>query len=117
MTTAPQSELDLRWFFPLFIGGLLTISCLLSLIGGWHALARKYRATTSSSGKLFSFASLGLGRGFGPRSRGTDRQGRFFPAGEAEAMDLANHRVTRDSPRQLGSDPACAEAIEPEFLQ
>jgi hypothetical protein len=69
MTTAPQSDLDLRLFFPmLFIGGWLAICCLLSLIGGWHALARKYRSTTRSSGELFGFASLGLGRGFGPVS-------------------------------------------------
>jgi len=68
MTTALQSDLDLRWFFPLFIGGWLAISCFLSLIGGWHSLARKYRSTASSSGKLYSFASLGLGRGFGPVS-------------------------------------------------
>jgi hypothetical protein len=68
MTTAQQPDLDLRWFFPLFMGGWLAISCLLSLIGGWHALAQKYRSTVSSSGKLFSFEALGLGRGFGPVS-------------------------------------------------
>jgi hypothetical protein len=65
MTTTPQSDLDLRWFFPLFIGGWLAVSCLLSLIGGWHALAGKYRSATSSAGKLFSFASMGLRRGLG----------------------------------------------------
>jgi len=68
MTAALQSELDLRWFLPLFIGGWLGISCLLSLLGGWHALAKKYRCTTSSSGKLFSFASVGLGLGAFPVS-------------------------------------------------
>ena len=68
MTATPQQELDLRWFFPLFIGGWLAISCFLSVIGGWHALAKRYRSTMSTSGKLFSFASMGLGRGFFPVS-------------------------------------------------
>jgi hypothetical protein len=68
MTTSPQSELDLRWFFPLFISGWLAICCFLSLIGGWHSLTKKYRSTTNSSGKLFSFASMGLGRSFDPVS-------------------------------------------------
>jgi len=68
MSPTHQPELDLRWFFPLFIGGWLAISCLLSLIGGWHALAKRYRSAASDSGTLFSFASMGLGRGFGPVS-------------------------------------------------
>jgi hypothetical protein len=68
MTATPQQELDLRWFFPLFIGGWLTICCFISLIGGWHALAKRYRSTSRTSGTLFSFASMGLGRGFFPVS-------------------------------------------------
>jgi hypothetical protein len=68
MTATPQQELDLRWFFPLFIGGWLAICCFLSFIGGWHTLAKRYRSTMSISGKLFSFASMGLGHGFFPVS-------------------------------------------------
>jgi hypothetical protein len=68
MIATAQHELDLRWFFPLFIGGWLAISCFLSLIGGWHALAKRYRSTSSVSGRLFPFASMGLGRGFFPVS-------------------------------------------------
>lgn len=68
MTATPQQEFDLRWFFTLFIGGWLAICCFLSFIGGWHALAKRYRSTISTSGKLFSFASMGLGRGFFPVS-------------------------------------------------
>ena len=68
MTTTPHQELDFRWFFPLFIGGWLAISCFLSLLGGWHALAKRYRTTISTSGKLFPFASMGLGRGLFPVS-------------------------------------------------
>jgi hypothetical protein len=67
-TATAQQELDLRWFFPLFIGGWLAISCFLSLIGGWHALAKRYRSTMSASGRLLSFASMELGRGFFPVS-------------------------------------------------
>ena len=68
MTTPPQQELDLRWFFPLFIGAWLGISCFLSIIGGWYALAKRYRSTTRNSGKPFYFASMGLGRGLSPVS-------------------------------------------------
>jgi hypothetical protein len=68
MTATPQQELDLRWFLPLFIGGWLTICCFISLIGGWHALAKRYRNASSTSGKLFSFASMGLGSGSFPVS-------------------------------------------------
>ena len=81
MTTPPQPDLDMRWFFPLFIGGWLVMLCLLSFLGGWHALAGKYRSTARSSGKLFSFASLGLGRGFGPVSYGHCLFVRFDSAG------------------------------------
>ena len=71
MTATPQQELDLRWFVPVFACGWLGICCLLSVIGGWHALATRYRSTLSSSGKLFPFASMGLGRGFSPVSYGS----------------------------------------------
>jgi len=83
MTTTPPSDVDLRWFFALFVGGWLAICCLLSVIGGWHPLAKKYRSTTSSSGKLFAFASLGLGRGFGPVSYRSCLFVRFDSAGIA----------------------------------
>lgn len=63
-----QQLLDLRWFVPVFIAGWLAICCLLSLIGGWHALAKRYRNSLSPPGKLFSFASLGLGAGLVPVS-------------------------------------------------
>jgi hypothetical protein len=33
---------DRRWFPPLVIGSWLAVSCGLSLLGGWHALAKKY---------------------------------------------------------------------------
>ena len=71
MIAAPQQDLDLRWFLPLFIGGWLAVSCFLSLVGGWHALAKRYRCTTSAPGKLYSFASMGLGRGLFPVSYGS----------------------------------------------
>jgi len=68
MTAGPQHDLDLRWFLHLFITGWLAICCFLSFVGGWHALAKKYRSTARGSGELFSFASMGLGSGLFPVS-------------------------------------------------
>jgi hypothetical protein len=56
----------MRWFIPLFIGGWLAMSCLLSLLGGWYRLARRFRGKVRGSGKLYPFASIGVGQGFGP---------------------------------------------------
>jgi hypothetical protein len=67
MNTSPP-ELDLRWFVPLFIGGWCVILGLLSFLGGWRALAKKYRSTEKKSGKLFRFASAGFGQGIFPVS-------------------------------------------------
>ena len=68
MTSSAQDALDPRWFLPFFVAMWCGISGLLSWIGGWHALARKYKSRKESSGKRFSFVSMGLGRGFGPVS-------------------------------------------------
>lgn len=63
MTATTQQHHDPRWSFLIFIGLLLVFSCVQSLVGGWNALARKYRSTARTSGKLFPFASMGMGRG------------------------------------------------------
>jgi hypothetical protein len=69
--TTTQQGLDLRWLFPLFIGGWLVICWFLSVRGGWHPLSKRYRNSMAGSGKLFPFASMALGRGFSPvRYRG-----------------------------------------------
>jgi hypothetical protein len=65
---ASQPEFDLRWFVPLFIGGWCGIFCLLSFLGGWHSLAKKYQNREKTSGKSFQFVSGGVGRGFFPVS-------------------------------------------------
>jgi hypothetical protein len=67
--TSPLQEIDVRWFLLLFAGAWLAISCFLSFVGGWQALAKRYRATSrTSSGKLFPFASMGVGYGLLPSS-------------------------------------------------
>ena len=47
------------------IGFWLAISCFFSFASGWHALAKRYRCTTTSSGRLHRFVSMGLGQGWG----------------------------------------------------
>ena len=68
MPSTPQPELDLRWFFPLFIGGWLLILFLLSVLGGWHALSKRYKSSSNFSGKLFRFVSGSLGNKIFPVS-------------------------------------------------
>jgi len=64
MIATSQSGWDFRWFIPLFIAGWLAISYFLSLIGGWHTLARKHRGITKIAGAPFYFSSMVLGSGF-----------------------------------------------------
>ena len=46
------------------------LSCLISLIGGWHALARRYRARGPLEGTTFWFVSMLLGQGIRTASYG-----------------------------------------------
>jgi hypothetical protein len=55
-------------FVALFICFWLVMGCLLSLLGGWHSLAKAYRNNAKSSGKSFSFAKMLLGTGSMPMS-------------------------------------------------
>jgi hypothetical protein len=71
MNAPIQSGLELRWFLPLFVLGWCGIIAFLSLIGGWHALSKRYRAVQPVQGRLFAFASMGLGRSFFPVSYGS----------------------------------------------
>jgi hypothetical protein len=59
-----------QWFFPLFAIFWLGIACLLSLLGGWHSLASRYRAEESEgeAGERFRFVSGSLGARFLPVS-------------------------------------------------
>jgi hypothetical protein len=44
----------------IFIAGWVSILNIISFIGGWHELARVYRASGSFSGKRFYFQSAGM---------------------------------------------------------
>jgi len=66
-----SNELDLRWFFPLFIGGWCAIGALLSYVGGWHELSKNYRRESAVEGRLFPFASMSVGPKLFPVSYGS----------------------------------------------
>lgn len=71
MQPTTNAELDLRWFIPLFIGGWFAILAFLSFIGGWHRLSQRYPGTHVPDGRLFAFASMGLGPSYFPVSYGS----------------------------------------------
>jgi hypothetical protein len=50
-------------FAALFVGLWLLAGCLLSLVGGWHALAKLYRSDAENSGKRFPGATMVVGPG------------------------------------------------------
>ena len=53
-------------FILLFSVAWLGTCALLSLMGGWHRLAAKYRSTSEIDGEKYRFASMSLGTGFFP---------------------------------------------------
>ena len=55
-------NIDSLWFGLFFIAMWVGISTLLSRIGGWSTLARRYRATEPSAGKRFNFVSGSMGQ-------------------------------------------------------
>jgi len=63
-------ELEPKWFFSAFIGFCLLISALLSLMGGWHELALRFRSDNPVDGERFRFRSGSLGHGLFPVSYG-----------------------------------------------
>jgi hypothetical protein len=83
MPIPPPAGLNLRWFLLMFVGAWLAISGIISFAGGWHALARKFRGGVSGSGTMFSFASMGMGRGRFPVSYRNCLFVRFDSAGLA----------------------------------
>jgi hypothetical protein len=56
-----QPDLAFLIAFPLFAAWLSFICYMLARIGGWAALARKYRATSKPEGKRFDFQSGKIG--------------------------------------------------------
>ena len=63
-------DLDARWFGPAFIAFWLAITAFLSVIGGWHALSRRFRSDDDIDGERFRFRSAGIGRGAFPVNYG-----------------------------------------------
>src|SRR5439155_1038427 len=60
---ARATDLDPRWFGPAFVAFWLAITALLSVIGGWHALARRFRSDDDIDGERFRFRAAGIGWG------------------------------------------------------
>jgi hypothetical protein len=81
MPPQPQPEMGFFWFILLFIGLWLAVCCLLSVLGGWHALAKKYRSGTCDPDKLLSRASMELKCGLFPVNYGNCIYLRFDSAG------------------------------------
>jgi hypothetical protein len=62
--------LEPEWFFPLFVLMWLVISATLSLIGGWHKLAERFKSTEPVDGDRYRFRSGEIGWGPLPVSYG-----------------------------------------------
>ena len=50
-----------QWFFPMFALMWVSISALLSMLGGWTSLAGEFRATQRTDGQRFRFVSGSMG--------------------------------------------------------
>jgi hypothetical protein len=66
MDTSPHISGVIGWFLLLFIVAWLGTCALLSLMGGWHRLAKKFRATSEIDGEKYRFVSMSLGTGLFP---------------------------------------------------
>lgn len=64
----PASDLSsvIGWFLLLFTLAWIGTCAMISLAGGWHRLAGKYRARTEPQGETIRFASLSIGTGLFP---------------------------------------------------
>ena len=62
--------LDPEWFFPFFILMWLAISAALSLMGGWHSLAERFKSGEEVEGERYRFRSGEMGFGMVPVSYG-----------------------------------------------
>ncbi|MDH3311126.1 MAG: hypothetical protein OEM48_10700 [Gammaproteobacteria bacterium] len=64
----PVSDISgiLGWFLLLFTVAWIGTCAMISLTGGWHRLAQKFRSTSVPHGETFRFASMSLGTGFFP---------------------------------------------------
>jgi hypothetical protein len=62
---------DSQWFVPAFVVFWLVICGLLSLLGGWHELAQRFKSTDIVNGERFYFRSGAIGSRFFPVSYGS----------------------------------------------
>ena len=54
------------WFLLLFVVAWLGACGMLSLMGGWHRLATRFRSASDINGEKYRFASMSLGSGLFP---------------------------------------------------
>ncbi len=69
------------WFPAVLVGGWIAMSLLLSWLGGWFLLARRYRANRSCTGEPFRWQSVEMRWGTGYRgcvNLGADSSGLFL---------------------------------------
>ena len=64
----PASDISgtVGWLILLIIVAWLGVCALISLMGGWHRLATKFRAASASRGEEIRFVSMTLGTGLFP---------------------------------------------------
>lgn len=66
MEPAPSMSGDIALIIVLLAIAWLGVCALISLMGGWHRLAAKFRATSASRGEEIRFVSMTLGTGLFP---------------------------------------------------
>lgn len=66
MDPAPNLSGIVAWFILLFSIAWPGTCAIISLTGGWHRLAKKFRSDSDIDGEKFRFASMTLGTGLFP---------------------------------------------------
>ncbi len=66
MVPASDFSVHLGWLMLLIFAAWLGACALISLMGGWHRLAEKFRATSEIHGEQIRFASMAIGTGLFP---------------------------------------------------
>lgn len=66
MFPAPNFSVHLGWLMLLIIVAWLFACAMISLMGGWHRLAEKFRSASESHGEKIRFASMAIGTGLFP---------------------------------------------------
>jgi len=71
MQSPPPFPLQPPYFFFVFIAMWVSISALLSYMGGWYGLSKVYPDRAARDGETFRFASMSLGKGLFPVNYGS----------------------------------------------